>query len=151
MENKKTTLTIREIYDLESEISGFATNDKVIFEGVLNQKITIVTKYHLNKLLTILKEDKKLVDDSRNDLIKKYGTEKDSNIVIEPYKSTFTENEDGESVENRVVNENFILFNDEYTKLLDQVREVEHYPFNIEEFSNIETNDNYRMLFKLID
>lgn len=153
MENKKTTsLTLREIYELEAELSGLTMEGKVLVEGLINQKISLVTKYYLNKLVTILKEEKKIVDDLKNEMIRKYGTEKeDGMIVIEPFIVTTEEAEDGSKVEKRVQNENFVKFSEEYSKLLEQVKDVEHYTFDINEFSKIETTDNYNMFFKLFN
>lgn len=153
MENKKTTsLTLREAYELESEISGLAIDGKVLVEGLINQKISFVTKYHLKKLATILAEEKKLVDEFKNELIKKYGEEKDNgSIVIEPFVVVTEKGEDGEMVEKRVQNEGFLNFSEEYTKLLEQVKDFEHFSFDINEFSKIETTDNYNVFFKLFD
>lgn len=152
MENKKTTsLTLREIYELEGEISGFVYEGKTIIEGIINQKISFVTKYHLKKLLTILLEEKKLVDEFKNELIKKYGEEKENGtVVVEPF-FIVKEEVEGELIEKRVQNENFIKFSKEYTSLLDQVKDVEHFAFTIDEFSKIESTDNYNVFYKLFD
>lgn len=153
MENKKTTsLTLREAYELETEISGFQLEGKVLVEGLINQKISFVTKYHLKKLATFLAEEKKLVDEFKNELIKKYGEEKEGgSIVIEPFLVVKEEGEDGQVVEKRVQNEKFIQFSEEYTKLLEQVKDIEHFSFDINEFSKIETTDNYNVFYKLFD
>ena len=153
MENKKTTsLSLREVYELESEISGLQMEGKVLLEGLINQKISIVTKYHLNKLVGALREEKKMVDEFKNELIKKYGVEKEEgSVVIEPFLVESETNENGEVVENRVQNPAFVEFSIEYTKLLEQVKDVEHHSFDINEFSKIETNDNYNVFYKLFD
>lgn len=152
MENKKTTsFTLREVYELESEISGLVMGEKVLVEGVINQKIPFVTKYHLKKLATTLAEEKKLVDEFKNELIKKYGVEKeDGSIVIEPI-ITVKEEVDGEIVERKEQNPSFLNFSQEYNKLLEQVKDIEHFSFSIEEFSKIETTDNYNVFYKLFD
>jgi hypothetical protein len=153
MENKKTTsLTLREVYELESEISGLAIEGKVVVEGLINQKISIVTKYHMNKLVSILREEKKMVDEFKNELIKKYGKEnEDGSFVIEPFVLVNEKNDEGENVGKRIQNPSFVSFSEEYTKLLDQVKDIEHHSFDINEFSKIETTDNYNMFFKLFD
>jgi hypothetical protein len=156
MENKKiTSLTLREVYELESEISGLVMEGKVLVEGIINQKISIVTKYHMNKLVGMLREEKKMVDEFKNELIKKYGKEnEDGSFVIEPFV-VITDSEDKEGAEQqtekRVQNPAFLSFSEEYTKLLNQVKDVEHHNFDINEFSKIETTDNYNVFFKLFD
>jgi hypothetical protein len=153
MENKRTTsLSLREVYELESEISGLQMEGKVLVEGLINQKISIVTKYHLNKLVGVLREEKKMVDEFKNELIKKYGVEKEEgSVVIEPFLVETETNENGDVVEKRVQNPAFVEFSVEYTKLLEQVKDVEHHSFDINEFSKIETNDNYNVFYKLFD
>jgi hypothetical protein len=150
MENKKTTsLTLREVYELESEISGLVMGERVLLEGVINQKISFVTKYHLKKLATTLAEEKKLVDEFKNELIKKYGEEReDGSVVIEPVLKIKEENEE---VEKTVQNPAFISFSKDYTELLEQVKDIEHFSFDINEFSKIETTDNYNVFYKLFD
>lgn len=153
MENKKTTtLTLREVYELESEISGLVFGEKTIIEGLLNQKISIVTKYHLTKLVSKLKEEKTLMDQVKNDLIKKFGEEKeDGSVSIEPFLVTKSTDHNDEEVEQRVQNPKFIEFSQDYSKLLEQNKDLEHYAFTIDDLSKVETKDNYTVLFKLID
>jgi len=153
MENKRTTsLTLRDVYELESEISGLVMDGKTLIEGVINQKISIVTKYHMNKLVTVLREEKKMIDEFKNELIKKYGEEKDNgSFVIEPFLTVSEKNDNGDTVEKRVQNESFVKFGEEYTSLLNQVKDIEHYSFDINDFSKIETNDNYTVFYKLFD
>lgn len=153
MENKKTTtLTLREVYELESEISGLVFGEKTIIEGLLNQKISIVTKYHLTKLVSKLKEEKALMDEVKNDLIKKFGEEKeDGSVSIEPFLVTKSTDDNGEEVEQRVQNPKFVEFSQEYGRLLEQNKDLEHYVFTIDDLSKVETTDNYNVLFKLID
>jgi hypothetical protein len=153
MENKRTTsLTLREVYELESEISGLAIEGKVLVEGVINQKISIVTKYHMNKLVAILRDEKKMIDDFKNELIKKYGKEnEDGSFVIEPFVLVSEKNEEGETIDKRAQNVSFLNFSEEYTKLLNEVKDIEHNSFDINDFSKIETTDNYNIFFKLFD
>lgn len=153
MENKKNiTLTLQEVYELEAELGGFSVENKIVFEGLLNLKLPIVLKYHLNKLHMTLKEEKKLMDEARQELIKKYGTEKENgSVVIEPVLTLKEEDEDGQQVEKRVTNENFVKFQEEYDQLLMEKKEIECNQFNIDDFSKIETNDNYTVFYKLFD
>lgn len=153
MENKKSTsLTLREVYELESEISGLTNEGKVLIEGLINQKISIVTKYHMNKLVTVLRDEKKMIDEFKNELIKKYGKEnEDGSFVIEPFVLVSEKNEEDEIISKRVQNVSFLKFSEEYSKLLNEVKDIEHNSFDINDFSKIETTDNYNIFFKLFD
>jgi len=153
MENKKeTTLTLNEVYELESELNGFSHEGKKIFDGLLNQKTSFVVKYHLKKLYQLVKVEKDLIDELKNDLIKKYGTEReDGTIVIEPRVKVSETVDNGEDVEKFVVNQKFLEFQKEFNNILEQSKTIEHHAFVIDDFSNIETDDNYTVFYKLLD
>jgi len=137
METVKTSLTLEEILFLEAEIGGVANETGIVSKGLLQHKLSIATKYHLNKLLTSLQEDKKYIGEQRNELIKSLGTEtEDGSFEIK--------NEiDG------VVNPNIIEFRKQMDELMKTEREVEHIKLSVDEFKNIETESNFTVLFKL--
>lgn len=137
METVKTSLTLEEILFLEAEIGGVANETGIVSKGLLQHKLSIATKYHLNKLLTSLQEDKKYIGEQRNELIKSLGTEtEDGSFEIK--------NEiDG------VVNPNIIEFRKQMDELMKTEREVEHVKLGVDEFKNIETESNFTVLFKL--
>lgn len=154
MENKKiTTLRLNEVYELESEISGIMYENKVILEGLLSQKLSVVTKYHLNKLVNILKEEKKLIDNTRDELIKKYGEEKgDGNIVVKPnIVEHYIFGDDGEERTRTIQNPKYVEFTHEFNKLMEVKKDIEHHNFTIDDFSKIETSDDYKVFYKLLD
>jgi len=137
METVKTSLILEEILFLEAEIGGVANETGIVSKGLLQHKLSIATKYHLNKLLTSLQEDKKYISEQRNELIKSLGTEtEDGSFEIK--------NEiDG------VVNPNIIEFRKQMDELMKTEREVEHVKLSVDEFKNIETESNFTVLFKL--
>lgn len=146
---KKISFKLFELLNLEAELAG-ATNNQTgerIIEGLLNQKISVITKYHLNILLSNLVAEKKTIDALRDELIKKYGTEdKDGNIGISMVIETGELDEKGEPIKD--INPAYIEFNDEYGGLLNQEKEISVPVLKLSELEKIETKDNYILIFK---
>jgi hypothetical protein len=146
---KTQSFKLFELLNLEAELAG-ATNNQTgekIIEGLLNQKLPVVTKYHLNILLSNLSAEKKTIDALRDELIKKYGTEdKDGNIGISMVIETGEVNDKGEPIKD--LNPAYIEFNDEYGELLNQEREIQIPQIKLSDLDKIETKDNYVLIFK---
>lgn len=136
------TLKLHEVLTLEAELNGFVnpnTGEKVL-EGFLKEKLNLGTKYRLTKLSEELKKEKAILDGLREELIKELGEEKDGQILI----STF------EDKKQTKVNPKFIEFQSKYTELLDTDKNIEYTPLSISDLDKVETNENYSILFKLI-
>jgi hypothetical protein len=152
----KTTLTLGEIYTLEAELAGAAnqqTGEKTL-KGLLAQSISLLQKYWLTDLAEDLGKHKKNVDAIRNDLIKKHGEPvENGGLSISVSIDKLDEegnpvlNEEGKPV--KVLNPKFQEFNDEMEKLFAETREIEHYPFKIEDF-DFKTDETYAVFFKLL-
>lgn len=146
---KKISIKLFELLNLEAELAG-ATNNQTgekIIEGLLNQKLPVITKYHLNILLSNLTAEKKTIDALRDELIKKYGTEDENgNIGISMVIETGEVKENGEPVKD--LNPAYIEFNDEYGGLLNQEKEIQVPILKLSELEKIETKDNYILVFK---
>jgi len=152
----KTTLTLGEIYTLEAELAGAAnqqTGEKTL-KGLLSQSISLLQKYWLTDLAEDLGKHKKNVDAIRNDLIKKHGEPvENGGLSISVSIDKLDEegnpvlNEEGKPV--KVINPKFQEFNEEMEKLFAETREVEHYPFKIEDF-DFKTDETYAVFFKLL-
>lgn len=141
--SQKTTLTLSEIYALEAELNGLSNTQtgEVLIKGLLNQPLSIKTKYWLTRLRDTVSSEKKSIDDLRNELIKKYGEEdKEGNFSIPMFL-------DKDSKER---NPKFEEFNKELEELLNTEKELEHAIFGIELFDSLETEENYGVFFKLI-
>lgn len=140
-----TKLNLREISQLNVEIHGVPAADNYQgFKGLLNQKLPIRLKYWLNKLGEKTQSEQKTLEKLRNELIQKYGEEKDGNYSI-PFLI-----EEGEGEEKKSVpNPNFEQFNKEMQGLLDQEHDLEHASFKLEEFA-FEADESYPVFFKLI-
>jgi uncharacterized membrane protein YheB (UPF0754 family) len=137
------TLKLNEILTLEAELNGFTnpqTGEKVL-EGFLKEKLNLATKYRLTKLSEELKKEKAILDGLRDDLIKEYGTEENGQISIQ----MFEDKEQGK------INPKFVEFQSKYTELLDEEKSIDYTPLTISDLDKIESNENYSILFKLIE
>jgi len=132
----KINLKLGDIYQLESELSG---NQQLGQKGVLNQNISVLTKFRLSETLKVLQEHKALVDETRNTLIKKYGSEDEETkqIKIEPFKSE------------GVLSDEFVSFNQELDSILKEEREINFFQFKIEDF-DFKSEETYPVLFKVL-
>jgi hypothetical protein len=146
---KTQSLKLFELLNLEAELAGASnpqTGEKII-EGLLNQKLPVVTKYHLNALVESLATEKKSIDLLRDELIKKHGTEDEKgNIGISMVIETGEVKENGEPVKD--INPAYIAFNDEYGELLNQEKEINLPQIKLSDLDKIETKDNYILVFK---
>jgi hypothetical protein len=150
---KTQSLKLFELLNLEAELAG-ATNNQTgekIIEGLLNQKIPVVTKYYLNALVESLAIEKKVIDSLRDELIKKHGTEDENgNVGISMVIETKKIDDNGEPVKD--INPAYIAFNDEYGELLNQEKDIKLPQIQLSNLDKIETKDNYVLVFKyLID
>lgn len=146
---EKISLKLHEILTLEAELNGAKNQQtgEVTLKGLSNQKLGIVTKYHINELSKKVQTEKESVDKLREELIKKLGTEEDGQIFIKMYDEV--KDEEG-NVVSRSLTQNFIEFNTEYDKLLNEEKELEYRPFELSELASVETEENYDVFFKLI-
>lgn len=137
------TLKLHEILTLEAELNGFVnpqTGEKVL-EGFLKEKLNLKTKYYLTKLSEELKKEKTTLDGLRDELIKEYGEEKDGQIALETFIG------EGDKKE---VNPKFIEFQQKYTELLSEDKEIDYVPIPVSSLDIVESSENYSVLFKLI-
>jgi hypothetical protein len=146
---EKISLKLHEILTLEAELNGSKNQQtgEVTLKGLANQKLGIVTKYHINELSKKVLTEKESIDKLREELIKKLGTEEDGQIFIKMYDEV--KDEEGNIV-SRSLTENFVEFNTEYDKLLNEEKELEYRPFELSELASVETEENYDIFFKLI-
>ena len=146
---EKISLKLHEILTLEAELNGAKNQQtgEVTLKGLANQKLGIVTKYHINELSKKVQAEKESIDKLREELIKKLGTEEDGQIFIKMYDEV--KDEEG-NVVSRSLTENFVEFNTEYDKLLNEEKELEYRPFELSELASVETEENYDIFFKLI-
>ena len=146
---KKRKLKLFEVLNLEAEIAGLTnqTTGERVIEGLLSQKISAVTKYWLNSILDTLEKEKKMLNDIRDELIKKYGDEDASGrISINQRVETGENDEQGNPTS--VVNPKYVEFMSEYNTVLQESIEIKLPEINLHELSRVETSDNYQLVFK---
>jgi hypothetical protein len=127
-------ITLAQVLDLIEDLNGNKLKNK---KGILNEKISSVLKYKANKLNKELINEEKEFQESRNDLIKKYGEETDKGVEIK------LKLEDGSD------NPKIFEFNKELIDLINQEIELKDYVFKIKEFT-FESESNYESFYGLM-
>jgi len=148
---EKITLKLGDVLQLESEINGYIEpqTGEQVFEGFSKQNLSIILKYELSDFSTELKGERTKVEVLRDELIKKYG-EEDGNggILVKMYNEV---KDDEGNVTGKVVNPQYIEFDNEYGVLLNQEIEIEYPEITKEDLKDAgKTKDKYQVLFKLI-
>jgi hypothetical protein len=111
------------IFILEDELSK-----------LLNEKISLSTKYWLLDLNKQVLEIKTIIDSLRDILINTYGvTNNDGNIIIPYYLDT----------EKEIINPKFEQFQQEYQALLREEKELQYKPIPFSVLEKIETEESY--------
>ena len=136
-------LTLQEIYKLDSELNGYANQStgEILSLGLLNEKLSLPTKYWLTDLAKKTSSEKLVIDQLKEDLIAKYGTKDKDNIFEIEVWTDETKTE---------FNPSYIQYQQEFNTLLQEVIEIEYHEFKLNDFKNIETSDNYTIFYKLI-
>lgn len=158
---EKISLKLFEFYNLDAELNGLTnqqTGEKIA-SGLIQEKLSLVTKYWLTELGKKVAAEKASVEELKNDLIKKYGKEDDKGgvsipMVIEDLDADGQPrtdlDKDGNSVARKVINPDFQLFEKEFNDLLQTEKELDYKAFSLEDFEKVETSENYGTFFKLI-
>lgn len=142
---KKTKLNILQLRDLHLELNG---DTALGTKGLLQEKIPFVLKFHMSSVAKIALEVYSTTEDMRVELIKQYGVVSDTGYVN--IEQTLIEIDETTGLEKQVENPNYIKFIKEWSDIVQVEKEIEHYPFNIEEFKDLETDFNYRTVFLII-
>jgi len=141
---QKKTFKLAEFYQLELELNGALnpeTGEK-ISQGLLSQKLSLSIKYWLSDMAKKVKEQKDQCETLKNELIVKYGEEKDGKTQV----SYSIKAEDGTNI----INPAFISFQNEFQKLLLEERELEYKELKLSDIGDIETEERYELLFSLL-
>jgi uncharacterized protein (UPF0216 family) len=148
---EKISLKLYEFYNLDSELNGVMnqqTGEKVS-QGLLAEKLKLTTKYWLTELSKKVAAEKAGVESLKEDLIKKHGeTDETGNISI-PMYIDIVKDEEGKIIDGKN-NPKFIEFQDEFNALLQEEKELEYKPVNLNELESIESDGNYPTFFKLV-
>ena len=148
---EKITLRLGDVLQLESEINGFVNPEsgKQVYEGFIKQNLSIMLKYELTELSEFLTKERKKVEGLRDELIKKYGQEDGKGgILVKMFDET--RDEEGKLIDSKF-NENYLKFDGEYSTLLNNEIDIEYPEITKEDLKEAgKSNDNYKVLFKLI-
>ena len=148
---KKISLKLFEFYNLESELNGVMnqqTGEK-ISAGLLAEKLKLTTKYWLTELAKKVAAEKTTVETLKEELIKKHGEADETGNISIPMYIDIVKDEDGKIVDGKN-NPKFIEFQNEFNALLQEEKELEYKPVNLNELENIESDGNYPTFFKLV-
>ena len=149
---EKITLKLGDILQLESEINGYTDpqTGNQIYEGFTKQNLSIILKYELTELATILKGERTKVETLRDELIKKHG-EDDGNggVMVKMYINEVKDEND--KVIGGDINPKYLEFDNEYGTLLNQEKEIEYPEITKDDLKDAgKSKDKYVVLFKLI-
>ena len=136
-------LTLQEIYKLDTELNGYANQStgEILSLGLLNEKLSLPTKYWLTDLAKKTSSEKLVINQLKEDLIAKYGTKDKDNIFEISIWTDETKTD---------FNPSYIQYQQEFSALLQEEKELEYHEFKLDDFKNIETSDNYIVFYKLI-
>jgi hypothetical protein len=147
---EKFTLKLGEILQLSHEINGLTipeTNERV-FEGFLNQNLSIILKYELTDVGEFLTKERKKIESLRDELIKKHGSEINGNMAVKMYLEE--KDEEGNVISTKI-NPKYVEFDSEYGQLLNQDKEIEFPEVTLQDLKDAgKTKDKYQIIFKLI-
>jgi hypothetical protein len=158
---EKISLKLFEFYNLDAELNGLTnqqTGEKIA-SGLIQEKLSLVTKYWLTELGKKVAAEKAAVEELKNDLIKKYGKEDEKGgisipMVIDELDSDGQPvkdlDKDGNWFTKKVINPEFQSFELEFNNLLQTEKDLEYKAFTLEDFEKVETSENYGTFFKLI-
>ena len=158
---EKISLKLFEFYNLDAELNGLTnqqTGEKIA-SGLIQEKLSLVTKYWLTELGKKVAAEKAAVEELKNDLIKKYGKEDDKGGISIPMVIDELDEDgqpkkdldkDGNWFTKKVINPDFQSFETEFNNLLQTEKDLEYKAFTLEDFEKVETSENYTTFFKLI-
>ena len=139
---KEYKIKISDLLNLEAELNGFTSPDnKVVLEGLLKSKLSLVARYWINDLANIISAEKKKIDDLRTELIKTHGTtDATGNVTIKMFLDEA----------NTEKNPAYSAFEKEYIELLSQEKTISYTPIQLKHIENIESTENYVQFFNFV-
>jgi hypothetical protein len=158
---EKITLKLLQFYSLDAELNGTInqqTGEK-LSQGLLQEKLSLVTKYWLSDLGKKVAAEKAAVEELKNDLIKKYGkADEKGNISIPMIVDELDEEGnpipgevvDGKPTFRKKLNPDYQAFEKDFTELLQTEKEIEHKGFKLADFEKVETSENYEVFFSML-
>lgn len=141
---KQQTFKLYDILNLYIELYGFVDprTKEVKVEGLISQNLSHNLKYHIKSCAKKIQEEKLLIDEINDELIKKYGDEdKYGNVGL----NIFLDDKD-EQGQNKI-NPNYLSYQEEYQKFINEnEKEIEFIELTLDDLKDIKTKDNYRLI-----
>jgi hypothetical protein len=148
---EKVKLSLKDALQLESELNGLVNQQtgEIIYDGFLKQNLSIIKKYELKETVEFLQNERKKVNELKDELIKKHGEDDGKGGLM---VRTFDEVVDDKGlVISRKFNEKYLEFDKEYAELLKKEIEFDFPEVTKEDLIRAgETQDDYIVLFKLV-
>jgi hypothetical protein len=146
---EKTKLKLHEVYELNLELKGITNQQtgEVLKKGLLDEKLSISTKYWLDKLLEKLINEIEPIEKLKEETIKKLGQEDKNGGYFIPMRVNEKFDKD-EKLVSYDINPTFVEYQEEVAKLMNQEVEIEHNTINLEDI-NTQSEVYPRILFKL--
>ena len=138
---KKIQLTNQELIQLQNEIVGTSPES-----GLLSLKMSVLTKYKLNKLVKTIKDELASYHTVNEDLIQKYGESSSTGGITIPF---YIDEKYGDEIK-KVENPNLEKYFNEINPVLQTLVDIEVPEISIIEFKDTETTENYPILFEKI-
>ena len=134
----KKIFKLAEILELSQELNGNAK-----LQGILSLSMTMLTKFRLSKLNNELAKEVETYQKINDELIKKYGEERDGNYLIPNYLG------DSETSEKKQ-NPNILKYLEELNPILLEEKEIEFSEVKIEDFQDVKNEGYYPIFFSKI-
>lgn len=148
---EKIKLSLKDALQLESELNGLVNQQtgEIIYEGFLKQNLSIIKKYELKETVDFLQNERKKVNELKDELIKKHGEDDGKGgLMVKTFDEVL---DDKGNVIGRKYNEKYLAFDKEYAELLKNEIEFEMTEVTKEDLVRAgETQDDYIILFKLV-
>lgn len=138
---EQQVLKLNEINQLYVEINGMV-DDKgsKTFIGLKEHKLIIPARYWLDELNITITTEKGKIDKVRDELIGKYGKpDENGNLVVHVY------NTDGQGY-----NQGYVDFHNEFATFLNEEKEIQYTPLNLEYFKDVNTDTDYKIIFRFM-
>jgi len=147
---KKIKLPLQDIYLLVNELKGVKNTQtgEVIRKGLLDEKLSINTKYGLNELSNSLLSIIEPIEKLKEEAITRLGEQAEDNSYYIPMRINEVYGEDN-ILTSAEINPNFIKYQEEINELSKEEFEIEYREILLEKI-DIETEVNPNILFKLI-
>ena len=134
-------LTLQQVIDLNYELNGLAVQTSEgkqiqLSKGILAQKTSMKLKLYLQRLNKVVADEVKLYDDAKKEIFEKYAL--------------------GESEDKKIPEDKLDEADKEHKDLITAEKEIDvanlwSGNITIETLADIETEENYPVLLKLID